>query len=270
MLRAFFALGRIGSLTDRRPCRPRIQGAAVAQLVLLAGLTVMSITAQPVWAGEFSTAEDRGKAFWLALARDCSIPTGESAAQLMNEAVSLLGSRDSQWRDDVGYGVVAACVYQARRLSPAERRTLIDALTANLRRGIGEVGTDSVLAVRSFAALDLSILAALELVDPVLDDSGYQQLLDNALVYLHEERDLRGLEPGVGWIHARPHTRADLLEVSGARSPVHRGGPAPAVGCCVGENDDAWDSRLGARGGRAIGRRPAVGCATNGLRPGQP
>jgi hypothetical protein len=124
--------------------------------------------------------------------------------------VSLLGSRDPQWRDDVGYGVVASCVYQSRRLTPAERRALIDALTINLRRGIGEVGTDSVL-VRSFSALDLSVLAALELVDPVLDDSGYRQLLDNAFAYLHDERDLRGLEPGIGWIHATAHT-ADLLK----------------------------------------------------------
>ncbi len=134
----------------------------------------------------------------------------------MNEATSLLGSRDPQWRDDVGYGVVAACVYQARRLSAAERRALIETLTANLQRGIGETGTDSVL-LRSFSALDLSLLAALELIDPALDDDGYRRLLDRALTYLHDERDLRGLQPGIGWIHATAHT-ADLLKFL-ARDP---------------------------------------------------
>jgi hypothetical protein len=183
---------------------------AVARWVVLTGVITMNMAGPPAVAAEASAAEGRGKAFWLALAQDCAIPAGESAAQLVNEAVSLLGSRDSQWRDDVGYGVVAACVYKARRLSPAERRTLIHTLTANLRQGIGEAGTDSVLA-RSFSALDLSILAALELVDPVLDDNGYRQLLDDALAYLLAERDLRGLEPGIGWIHATAHT-ADLLK----------------------------------------------------------
>lgn len=204
------APGRAGSLTVREPCGPRTEDFAVARRVVLAGLITMSMAGPPAVAAGASAAEGRGKAFWLALAQDCAIPAGESAAQLLNEAVSLLGSRDPQWRDDVGYGVVAACVYKARQLSPAERRALIDVLSANLRLGIGETGTDSVL-VRSFSALDLSVLAALELLDPVLDDSGYRQLLDDALAYLHAERDLRGLEPGIGWIHATAHT-ADLLK----------------------------------------------------------
>ncbi len=83
-------------------------------------------------------------------------------------------------------------------------------LSANLRRGIGETGNDGVLR-RSFSALDLSILAAAELQQPALDDAGYARLLDDALAYLKDERDLRGLEPRVGWIHATAHT-ADLLK----------------------------------------------------------
>ena len=185
-------------------------GSARAREALLLGLLVACSAVSQASADESSPAERRGKAFWLALTPDCAIPAGSSAARLVDEAVSLLGSRDPQWRDDVGYGVVAACVYQARRLSPTERRTLIDTLTANLRRGIGETGTDSAL-LRSFSALDLSILAALELADPALDDSGYRQWLDHAFVYLRDERDLRGLEPGIGWVHATAHT-ADLLK----------------------------------------------------------
>jgi hypothetical protein len=152
----------------------------------------------------------RGKPFWLALARECNVPASESAAGLVGEAVSLLGSPDTEWRDDVGYGVVASCVYQKRLLRPEDRRQLVARLSANLRRGIGESGTDSVL-LRSFSALDLSVLAALEDADPVLDDAGYRRLLDDALAYLGLERDLRGLEPCVGWIHATAHT-ADLLK----------------------------------------------------------
>jgi Protein of unknown function (DUF2785) len=183
---------------------------------LVAGVIAVSLVAQRAPADDLSPAERRGKAFWLALAPDCVIPAGESAASLMNEATSLLGSRDPQWRDDVGYGVVAACVYQSRRLSAAERRALIESLTANLQRGVGETGTDSVL-LRSFSALDLSLLAALELVDPALDDDGYRRLLDRAFAYLYDERDLRGLQPDIGWVHATAHT-ADLLKFL-ARDP---------------------------------------------------
>ena len=155
-------------------------------------------------------AERRGKAFWKALAAECAVPAGESAAGLVREAVSLLGSPDAEWRDDVGYGVVASCGYRKKLLRPEERRALTAELSANLRRGIGETGNDSVL-LRSFSALDLSLLAALEVQDPALDEPGYRHLLDDALSYLRDERDLRGIEPRVGWIHATAHT-ADLLK----------------------------------------------------------
>ena len=171
---------------------------------LLVVLAAVPLDAAPL------AAERRGKAFWKTLAAECAVPAGESAAGLVNEAVSLLGSPDSEWRDDVGYSVVATCVYRKKRLEPEERRALVTLLSENLRRGIGETGNDGVLR-RSFSALDLSILAALELQDPALDAAGYARLLDDGLAYLKDERDLRGLEPRVGWIHASAHT-ADLLK----------------------------------------------------------
>jgi hypothetical protein len=176
--------------------------------LLLSGLAVLGVA--PSAAAPPRAAEARGKPFWLALARSCDVPAGESAFGLVGEAVARLGSPDTVWRDDVGYGVVAACVYEKKLLKPEERRELFGRLSANLRHGIGETGTDSVL-LRSFSALDLSILAAVEGEDPSLDDAGYRRLLDAALAYLLDERDLRGLEPRVGWIHATAHT-ADLLK----------------------------------------------------------
>jgi hypothetical protein len=181
-----------------------VSGALGLLLSGLALLSAASVGAQRPAAGS------RGKPFWLALAKECAVPAGESAFGLVSEAVSFLGSPDTVWRDDVGYGVVASCVYQKKVLKPEERRELISRLSANLRRGIGEAGSDSVL-LRSFSALDLSIFAAVETGDPVLDDAGYRRLLDDALAYLRDERDLRGLEPRVGWIHATAHT-ADLLK----------------------------------------------------------
>ncbi len=162
------------------------------------------------------SAAARGTDFWRPVVEECRLPEGETAATLVNEAVGLLGSPSSEWRDDVGYGVVASCVYRKRALDADERRALVERLRANLTRGIGEIRTDSVL-LRSFSALDLSILAALELEAPALDAAGYRRLVDAAFSYLAAERDLRGLEPGVGWVHATAHT-ADLLKFL-ARDP---------------------------------------------------
>jgi hypothetical protein len=180
------------------------------------GCGIVLLAAGSVAVAQVPAAEQRGKAFWKALAEDCAVPAGESAFGLVGEAVTLLGSPDAEWRDDVGYGVVATCAYQKKLLRPEERRELVRRLSANLRRGIGETGTDSVL-LRSFSALDLSIFAALENADPALDDAGYRRLLDDALAYLRDERDLRGFEPRVGWVHATAHT-ADLLKFL-ARNP---------------------------------------------------
>jgi len=172
--------------------------------------SILTIAAMACGGGPASDAASRDKAFWLELAKECTIPPGESAAALVNEAVGFLGSPDPVWRDDIGFGVVASCVYQQRRLNATERQQLVARLSGNLRSGIGEQGNESALS-RSFSALDLSILAGLELEDPALDAQQYRRLLDDAMAYLRDERDLRGIEPQVGWIHATAHT-ADLLK----------------------------------------------------------
>jgi uncharacterized protein DUF2785 len=203
----------------------------------IAALALLAL-AGPLSAERKPAGRERGLPFWLELAKECAVPAGESAFGLVSEAVSFLGSPDSAWRDDVGYEVVAACVYQKKLLKPDERRDLVARLSANLRRDIGETGTDSVL-LRTFSALDLSIFAALEDREPALDGAGYRRLLDDALAYLRDERDLRGLEPRVGWIHATAHT-SDLLKFL-ARDPRFAPADQPRL------LDAAW-SRMTAPG----------------------
>ena len=190
------------------PSLSRAPGLVLSGLMVV--LSASSALAQP------PAAEPRGKPFWLALAKDCTVPAGDSAFGLVSEAVSFLGSPDTEWRDDVGYGVVASCVYQKKRLKPEERRELVARLSDNLRRGIGETAPTPSSSGRSRRSISRS-WPPLEDTDPALDDAGYRKLLDDALAYLRDERDLRGLEPRVGWIHATAHT-ADLLKFL-ARDP---------------------------------------------------
>jgi hypothetical protein len=162
-------------------------------------------------------APERGADYWRAIARDgMAVPEGESAAGLLAEFDELFGARDAFLRDQLGYGIAEQWILRGRLLVPQEARALAATWTAWLGRGMGEQGTDTVL-VRAFTALDLSLLAALDLEAPFLDDAGFAALLDGALDHLAHERDLRGWEPDLGWIHATAHT-ADLLKFL-SRSP---------------------------------------------------
>jgi hypothetical protein len=149
--------------------------------------------------------------FWRSIVEnDYALPPGESAADLLDELTPLLGSADAEERDTFGYGIPAHWIYRQRLLSADELQHLVRSWSANLRAGIGSTGDDGVL-LRSFSALDLSILAALDNVEPFLEPDQRRALLDAALGYLADERDLRGYVAGKGWLHSAAHT-ADLLK----------------------------------------------------------
>lgn len=163
-------------------------------------------------------APARGPEFWRAIPRaGYAVPAGESAAGLLGELDELLAARDPELRDDLGYGIAEQWILRRRLLAPQEARALAATWTAWLGRGLGERGTDTVL-VRAFAALDLSLLAALDLEAPFLDRPGFDALVDGAVDALAHERDLRGWVPELGWVHATAHT-ADLLKFI-ARNPL--------------------------------------------------
>jgi hypothetical protein len=155
--------------------------------------------------------------FWRKIkAADFAVPVGEAPLALILELSDSLGSTDPEIRDGFGYDIPVAWIYGKKLLVPADLRVLLARWTANLRSGIGEAASDSVL-LRSFSALDLSILAALDLQAPFLSQAEFDGLLADALAYLHDERDVRGYTPPVGWRHSCAHT-ADLLKFL-ARSP---------------------------------------------------
>ncbi len=155
--------------------------------------------------------------FWRQIkASGFAVPAGESPLPLILELSDALGSTDPEIRDGFGYEIPAAWIYDKKLLGPDDLRVLLRKWTANLRSGIGETTGDSVL-LRSFSALDLSVLAAHDLQAPFLSPPEFESLLEAALTYLRDERDVRGYTPPVGWRHSCAHT-ADLLKFL-ARSP---------------------------------------------------
>jgi hypothetical protein len=158
--------------------------------------------------------------YWRAIAANhYDVPAGTTARELTPELVDDLGSPNSELRDDIAYSTLTAWIYQKKLLQPAELIDIARTLEANLANGIGNTQGDGVLR-RSFSALTLSVIAARDNDAPFFDAAGYQRLLDAALTYFHDERDLRGFDAEKGWMHSAAHT-SDLLKFL-ARSPKLR------------------------------------------------
>ena len=149
--------------------------------------------------------------FWRVIAKKgYAIPTGGPVFPLVRELSGYLGSRDPELRDTLEYSIISTWVVDQTQLSVTELNSLLDEWRGNMRVKIGESEADGVLK-RSFSVLCLAALAERDLKAPFLGEERYRILLADALAYLKEERDLRGFDPAIGWIHTTAHT-ADLLE----------------------------------------------------------
>ncbi|HSF41297.1 MAG TPA: DUF2785 domain-containing protein [Thermoanaerobaculia bacterium] len=164
------------------------------------------------------------KAYWRAIVeKDYAVPPGAVPADLVIELARHTGSPDPELRDDFAYMIPATWIERDQRLSPQILRELLKHWKGNLRTGLGETGTDTVL-LRSFSALHLATLARVDNEHPYLAPADIHTLLDEALAYLAGEKDLRGFEPGKGWIHATAHT-ADLLAALAASPHLRKTDP---------------------------------------------
>ena len=170
--------------------------SVVAFLLLLSTLVV----AQP----------QHDRAFWQAIAKNkYAVPEHESADALSQELSAMLASPDPELRDELSYSILVRWIYRLNILSTQRLIALTDEWRANLKSGLGEVGTNSVLK-RSFSALCLSLMANREAKAPFMGAERYHQLVAESVAYLQSERDLRGYDAKLHWIHSTAHT-ADLL-----------------------------------------------------------
>jgi hypothetical protein len=149
------------------------------------------------------------RAFWQAIAKNkYAVPERESADALSRDLSALLASPDPELRDVLAYSILATWISRGT-LSTPQLITLTDEWRANLKSGLGEVGTNSVLK-RSFSALCLSSIAEREAKAPFMGAERYHPLVAESVAYLQAERDLRGYDAKLHWIHSTAHT-ADLL-----------------------------------------------------------
>jgi hypothetical protein len=177
-------------------------------MVAASFLLSISVSAEP----------QHDRAFWRSIAQQrYAVPEHQSADALAHELSSLLESADPELRDDLAYSILGTWIHRGNVLSTPTLIALTDEWRANLKSGLGESGTNSVLK-RSFSALCLSEIAKHEAKTPFMGAERYHSLVAEAVSYLQAERDLRGYDATLHWIHATAHT-ADLLAAL-AQSPL--------------------------------------------------
>jgi hypothetical protein len=147
------------------------------------------------------------------IAADFAVPAGRTVQDLAPELEAHLGATDPEIRDELAYVILGTWVERGL-FPPADLARLAEQMTANLRAGIGEQGTDSVLR-RSFSALILTEIVALDARARVLPEPLVRQVLEAGLTYVAAEQDVRGYVPQKGWAHSVAHT-ADLLKLLAA------------------------------------------------------
>lgn len=180
------------------------------KIVLLAVILAAQMARAAQSGAVDQTAPTHDRQFWREIIKSrFAVPAGQPIFPLLRELSTYLGSNDPELRDDLAYTIIDVWIKYQKDLSAEQLNVLADEWRANLRERIGESGSDSVLK-RSFSALCLASLAERDLKIPFLGEQRYRQLLESGLAYLKDERDLRGFDPVLGWIHATAHT-ADLL-----------------------------------------------------------
>jgi hypothetical protein len=183
-------------------CLQRLSRAFPALVVALIATSGATIAAQ---------TPTHDKAYWQAVAKaKYTVPADTPMPALLDELTGLLGHPDPELRDDIAYTTLAQWIYRQKVVSVEQRARLMDVWLANLKAGIGETGVSSVLR-RSFSALALGVLAITDNEAPYLEPAGFTRLFDASLAYLREERDVRGYDDTLGWLHSVAHT-ADLLK----------------------------------------------------------
>lgn len=149
------------------------------------------------------------KPFWQNIKTSgFAVPQGRSGDELAQALVGCLASPDPELRDGFGYEILTRW-FRGGQVSHPALKAIAKTLTDNLQMGMGESGTHSIFR-RSFSALMLSEVIRRDTQAPFLEAAEFRAILEAALAYLPAERDLRGYDGKLGYVHGVAHG-ADLL-----------------------------------------------------------
>lgn len=173
---------------------------------LLAGLLVGPLVAQAATAPAKAPDAAALRAWLLPNAK---APEAAAWPPLLAALTTLLEAPEPEVRDDLAFTLLAKWLVRDRVVPVAERHQLLEAWLPKLRVVDG-APPDAVVG-RSFAALCLGLLVALDNQEPWLSPAEFARLQAAAVDYLRAEPDVRGFDDRLGWVHSVAHT-ADLLK----------------------------------------------------------
>jgi hypothetical protein len=166
--------------------------------------TVVLLLPQFVQATEVDCLDSKAALEYWRPIREQATTAELPANDLAPELVSCLGSPDPELRDSIGYELFTYWLRQDK-LTDETRAALLAELTSEMRRG-----SEGSTLSRSFSALILSEVMRSDAIKPFMTDAERQTLLDATITALEQEKDFRGLEADIGWVHPIAHM-ADLL-----------------------------------------------------------
>lgn len=159
---------------------------------------------------------------WLAA--DAPKPGADAFPGLLEALLPLLDSPDPALRDDVAFTLLTKWLYRDRVVPVELRRTLLARWLGKLA-SVDDGAATTAVCGRSFAALGLGLLVALDNQAPWLAAAEFERVLAAACSYLRAERDVRGFDGTLGWLHSVAHT-ADLLKFLGRSRHLQPAGQA--------------------------------------------
>lgn len=152
--------------------------------------------------------------FWEDIkANDFALPDRHDLTTLTHQLFSYLGSPDPNLRGDIAFVILQQWITEQNLYSDAELDTMCDELLANLHKGIGESGTDSVF-LRTFSIWGLAFIVQRDITHSFMSAERFTQLLEQVTIYTRGEQDLRGWVDGKGWSHATAHIASLLTSIA--------------------------------------------------------
>lgn len=141
--------------------------------------------------------------YWRDVMRaGLSVPEDRPLDEMTVELTTMLGSPDPAVRD--GLALPTLSTWISRGVYDDHLAGLGDGMIAGLRRGLGQVGTDSVFR-RSFSAIVVAECVSRANEASLLHQSKLLEWGDHLSAWWVREKDTRGYVPGKGWAHAVAH-----------------------------------------------------------------
>jgi polyhydroxyalkanoate synthesis regulator phasin len=145
------------------------------------------------------------------------IKSGEKAWKDVNQILTIksmithIGSIDFELRDKLIYTSFFRLIIEDNQLESELLTELLDiSLNDLLLKGIGENGTDTVFT-RAFTTLLIALILYRDNEDSFLGQRSVDGVKDQLIMYINNEKDLRGFVSGKGWAHSVAHV-ADAVD----------------------------------------------------------